>query len=147
MLTFEQNSDNSEAQIRQTSDLVDITKSTAVSVKRASHCISNIEQKVDQVLFALSQIQLGVTQYTSHGPILRSSFTNMERRTQVIKSFTSQILPNLHNKLDQLPIRIQESLAGSTTQARAHPSAETPNLTLKEAAISECLSSMVLLYD
>ena len=147
MLTFEQTSDNSEAQTRRTSDLVDLTKSTAVSVEGASHCISTVEQKVDQVLLALSQIQLGVTQYASHGPILRSSFTDMERSTQAIESFTSQILPDLHNKLDQLPIRIQESLAGSTAPAGASPSVEPPGLNSGDAAISKHLTDMVLAAD
>ena len=147
MLTFEQTSDNSEAQIRRTSDLVDLTKSTAVSVEGASHGISNVEQKVDQVLVALSQIQLGVTQYASHGPTLCSSFTNMERKTQAIESFTSQILPDLHNKLDQLPVRIQESLAGSTAPVGASPSVEPPGLNSGAATVSEHLTDMVLVAD
>ncbi|KAM0796422.1 hypothetical protein BDR22DRAFT_893275 [Usnea florida] len=134
--------DTSEAQIRQTSDLVDLTKSTAVSVEGANRCISNVEQKVDQVLVALSQIQLGVAQYASHGPILRSSFRDMERRTQAIESFTSQILPDLHDKLDQLPVRIQESRAGSTATAGACPSVEPPGLNSGDAAISKHLTGM-----
>ena len=71
----------------------------------------------------------------------------MERRIQAIESFTSQILPDLQIKLDQLPVQIQESLAESTTQAGARPSVETPGLTLREAAISQHLTGMVLLYD
>ena len=127
--------------------MANLTKSTAVSVEGASNCISNVEHKVDQIFVALSQIQLGVTQYASHGPIIRSSLTNMERRTQAIESFTSQILPDLQIKLDQLPVQIQESLAESTTQAGARQSVETPGLTLREAAISQHLTGMVLLYD
>ena len=140
-------SDISEGQVKRTSDLVNLTKSTAVSVEGASHCISNVEHKIDQIIFALSRIQPGVTQYASHGPIIHSSITEMERRTQAIESLTSQILPNLQNKLDQLPVRIQESMAESTTTpAGARPSVETTGLTLRETAISEHFTGMVLLF-
>ena len=144
---FRAPSEASEAQTRRTSDLVDLTKLTAVSVEAASHGISNVEQKVDQIIVALSQIQLGVTQYASYGPIVHSSFTDMERRTQAIESLTSQVLPDLQNKLNQLPVRIKEDLAEFTTPTTARPSAETPNLTFKEAAIPEYLTGMVMLYD
>ena len=113
----------------------------------SSHCISNVEEKVDQVLVSLSQIKLGVTQYACLGPNMRSSFTNLERRTQAIDSLTSQILPDLQNKLDRLPVRVQESLAEYTAPAGARPSVETAGLIFKERAISEHLNGMVFLFD
>ena len=113
----------------------------------SSHYISNVEEKVDRVLVALSQISLGVTQCACLGPNMRSSFTTLERRTQAIDSLTSQILPDLQNKLDRLPVRIQESLAEYTAEARARPSVETAGLTFRERAISEHLNGMVLLFN
>ena len=116
--------------------MVNLTKSTAAS----------FEEKFDQVLVALSQIQLGVTQHASHGPIMHSPFTEMERSIQAFESLTSQV-SDLQNKLDQLPVRIQEGLAESTTPARARPSVETPGLTLKELAVLEHLTGMVVFSD
>lgn len=140
----------SEVHFRRTSDLVDLTRSTAVSVEGASQGISNVEQKVDKMIGALPQIQQGVAQLASHVQIVRSSSPgmerSMERRIQVIESLTSQILPDFQKKLDQLPLRIQEGLAGSTALAGVRPSAETSGLNLRKSA-SENFTDMVLSFD
>ncbi|KAL9130116.1 MAG: hypothetical protein Q9175_007111 [Cornicularia normoerica] len=138
--------DTSGAQFRQTSELVDLTKSTAVFVEGASQGISNVEQKVDKIIGVLPQIQQGVAQFTSNVPILRSSFTSMEQsmeqRTQAIESFTSRILPDFQTKLDQLPLRIHESLAESTASPRLRPSVEAPGINSIKSAMSTTLTEM-----
>ena len=90
---------------------------------------------------------MGVTQNVFHGPNIQLSLTEMERRIQAIESLTSQVLPDLRKKLDQLPVRIREDLTESTTPVKARPSVETHDLTLSGAAVSEHLTGMVMLYD
>lgn len=140
-------SDTSEAQSRRTSDLVDLTKSTAELVVGANQGISNVERKVDMVVGGLPQIQRGVAQIMSDVPFLQSSFTSMEQRLQAVESLTSQILPGFQTKLDQLPLLIRESLAESTTLARLGPSAETPNSTVVESVVSTTLTDVVLMFN
>lgn len=140
-------SDKSEAQFRRTSDLLDLTKSTAVLVDGASQTVSKIERKVDIVVSALPQIQRGVAQFTSDVPFLQSTFTSMEQRLQAMESFTSQILPDFQTKLDQLPLRIRENLAESSAMAEIRPSVESSNLNVVNSEISTVLTDMVLMFD
>lgn len=144
-------SDTSEAQFRRTSDLVDLTKSTASSVDGASRGISVIDHKVDVVMGALPQIQQGVAQFTSDVPMLHSSITSMEqsmeRRLQAIERVTSCILPDFQTRLDQLPLRIEESLAASTALAGRSPSVEASGLNVIKSATSTTLGDMVLSFD
>lgn len=151
ILTVVQISDTSGVQFRQTSELVDLTKSTAVSVEGASQGILNLEQKADIIIGALPQIQQGVTQFTSDVPILCSSFTSMEQimeqRIQAVEGFTSRILPDFQTKLDQLPLRIRETLAECTASAGSRPSVETPGINSIKSAMSTTLTEMVLLFD
>lgn len=138
-------SDTSEAQFRQTSDLIDLTKSTAASVSEANQNISSMEQNMNMVIYALPQLQIGVARFTSDVPMLRSSLTSMKqdlkRRLQAIEGVTSQILPDFQEKLDRLPLQIQGSLAESTTSARLRPMVETSD------PMSTALTDMVLLFD
>ena len=103
------------------------------------------------VIGALPQIQTGVARFTSDVPMLRSSFTSMEqdmtRRLQTIEGLTSQILPDFQNKLDRLPLRIQGSLAESTTSTRLRPLVEISGLNLTKSDMSTTLTDMVLLFD
>ena len=53
----------------------------------------------------------------------------------------------MQNKLDRLPLRVQESMADYTAPAGARPLVGIPGLTFKERAISEHINGMVLLFD
>lgn len=110
-----------------------------------------MEQKMNMVICALPQLQIGVARCTSDVPKLRSSLTSMEqdlkRRLQAIEGVTSQILPDFQKKLDRLPLQIQGSLAESTTSARLRPMVETSDLNLVKSAMSTALTDMVLLFN
>ena len=142
-------SDTSEAQFKQTSDLIDLTKSTAVSVSDASQNISNIEHKVNTVVGVLPQIQECVARFTSDVPIPHSSYTsmqqNMEQRLQTIESLMSKILPDVQSKLDILPLRIAERLADSSALTELRAPVETSGLNVIKSAISTTLTDMVVL--
>lgn len=99
---------------------------------------------------ALPHIQNGVARITSDVPNLLSSFTsmqqNMEQRVQAIESLASQIMPDFQSKLDQLPLRIAETLADSSASTKSRPSVESSGSNTIKSAMSTAITDMVILF-
>lgn len=126
---------------------MNLSQSTAISVEGANQGISNVELKLDSVIGGLPQIEQGVAQVASDGPIITSSLTRMEQRILAIESITTRILPDFHTKIDQLPLRIQETLGESTLLAGQRPSVGTPGLNSVISATSTAFTNTVLFYN
>lgn len=140
-------SDTSEAHFRQTSDLMNLTKSTAASVSDTNLNVSKIEHRMDTFMGALPQIQNGVAQITSDVPNLLCSIAtmqqNMTQGLQAIESLASQTTPDLQSQLDRLPLRIAETLAYSSASTESCSSVEGSRLGTFKSAMTSAITDMV----
>lgn len=138
-------SDTFEAQFRQTSDLIDLTRSTAASVSEANQNILEYgtEDEYGHLCLATTPNRCGsiYVRYSNASFFPYKHGAGPETKTQAI------ILPDFQKKLDRLPLQIQGSLAESTTSARLRPMVETSDLNLVKSAMSTALTDMVLLFD